>query len=274
MADPKAPPKPRKVIDVTEPGKTAPPSSAKPIIVTNRPVLRQDPMMAPASTPAPDGLEADKPVSRVARPITIAVPADIEAPAPKPVPGIPPKPIVAPLAPQIPSAPMIDGLRSLKPDAPATASVQPAKDPIPTPEPAAPTLSEPKEPGAFPAPADTAKKDEAATPTPAAASSAPEETDDAEPDDDKQLAPNKALEDAKKKEEERKAAIAAEQEKIIESKQYYLPVSAEAGRPSTRLALVLLLLVLLGVIVWLDVMLDAGIVRINGVHALTHFFQS
>ncbi len=37
--------KPRKVIDVTEPGKSEPSASARPIIVTNRPILQQDPMV-------------------------------------------------------------------------------------------------------------------------------------------------------------------------------------------------------------------------------------
>jgi hypothetical protein len=41
----KMPPKDLKVTDVAKPGKTAPPATARPIIVTNRPVLANDPMI-------------------------------------------------------------------------------------------------------------------------------------------------------------------------------------------------------------------------------------
>jgi hypothetical protein len=101
----------------------------------------------------------------------------------------------------------------------------------------------------------------------------PGQTDGQEaPGDDKQLAASKTLEDAKKKEEEEKAARAAEQEKIIESKKYYLPIHSAKDSRDLHLALVLLLAVIVLGLVWLDIALDAGIIKIDGLHALTHFF--
>jgi len=43
------PPKNLKVTDVAKPGRTAPPATARPIIVTNRPVIQNDPMIVDAA---------------------------------------------------------------------------------------------------------------------------------------------------------------------------------------------------------------------------------
>ena len=277
MADPKPVAKPRKVIDITEPGKSAPPPSAKPIIVTNRPVLRQDPMMMPAPTEVPDGLDAAKPISRVAKPITIAVPAsEPDAQSAATVAVSQPRLTIKPLPPAAPAAlpaeaPSPDPVKTaMSPLAPVSAGPKAAPAVAAAPLP-------PKQPEVPKPPAPEPDKDEAEkVPEVAADSSIPDDDDhdQAGMGGDEQLAPNKALEDEKKKEEERQAAIAAEQEKIIESRQYYLPISADARRHGNLQAFLLLVLVLLGVAVWLDVVLDAGIVKFGNLHALTHFFHS
>src|SRR5882757_2872268 len=51
MPEPRSKPGAPKVFDVAKPGKSAPSASSKPIIVTNRPVLK-DPMMVDESTDA------------------------------------------------------------------------------------------------------------------------------------------------------------------------------------------------------------------------------
>ncbi|HXR50416.1 MAG TPA: hypothetical protein VN778_05320, partial [Verrucomicrobiae bacterium] len=64
-----------KVMDVERPGSSTPSASAKPIIVTNRPILRRDPMMA-----TPDGLDKPVtttlpgPVSRIAKTVRVVQP--------------------------------------------------------------------------------------------------------------------------------------------------------------------------------------------------------
>src|SRR5690348_15469367 len=57
----------KKVFDVAKPGKSAPSSSAKPIIITNRPVLK-DPMVtaeAPSATPTTEVPAPSKPRTKI-----------------------------------------------------------------------------------------------------------------------------------------------------------------------------------------------------------------
>lgn len=71
MNDNKAP----KTMDVMQPGKAAPSPTARPVIVSNRPILRQDPMMV-----SPNGMEktvepTGRPnVSRVGKTLTVLAP--------------------------------------------------------------------------------------------------------------------------------------------------------------------------------------------------------
>ena len=80
------------------------------------------------------------------------------------------------------------------------------------------------------------------------------------------------MEKAKREEDEAKAARQAEEEKIIASKQYYLPMSTVEQRRGLDRVLLVFALVLLVALVWADIVLDAGIIHLGGVHALTHFF--
>ncbi|HVU59523.1 MAG TPA: hypothetical protein VHC98_01665, partial [Candidatus Saccharimonadales bacterium] len=217
MADTKTTPsKPRKVIDITEPGKSAPPSSGKPIIVTNRPVLRQDPMMVPtapdlpATDPAPATSHTARPIQPPGRSIDSLLAAAPAQPPKKPAkadatPPVQPtaaKPAIALDAPAVPVSPAT-AVVAAKPDA-AVPAASPAKATPATP--AAPSAD-----GASPAAASTPSASAPAAPAPAtepaASSSIPEEESatagagEAGPGD-AQLAPNKALEDAKKKADE------------------------------------------------------------------------
>src|SRR5690348_7842713 len=60
-------PKAPKIMDIAQPGKSAPSASGRPIIVTNRPLIKQDPMVLDST----GGQEADSAISRVGRPIKI-----------------------------------------------------------------------------------------------------------------------------------------------------------------------------------------------------------
>ncbi len=110
-------------------------------------------------------------------------------------------------------------------------------------------------------------------PIPAARTSVPDDERDVE-DGDGQLAPNQAVDQAKRKEEDAKLTRLAEEEKIIASKQYYLPISGvEKQRRSLDRVVLALVIVVLLCLVWLDVVLDAGIIKLGGIQPLTHLFR-
>lgn len=247
-----------KVMDITQPGKSAPPASGRPIIVTNRPIIKQDPMVLGSE----EGQEASAAISRVGKSIKIEPLHGDD--------GV--KTVVEPKAQSKVTVPIAvkDAKLSLKPiaeqtndDAPAV-SDEPAAATADKPGLAPPTTPEPVAPGSAQSPQ---------SPAPVAAT--PDQADSQEaPADDKQLAANKTLEEAKKKEDEEKAARIAEQEKVIESKRYYLPIHSAKDSRGLRVALILLLFVIVLGLVWLDIVLDAGIIQIKGLHALTHFFNT
>ena len=75
-----------------------------------------------------------------------------------------------------------------------------------------------------------------------------------------------AAEDAEAK---RKAELAV----MIENKKFYLPInSSESQRTKEFVASGIVLSILLGLI-WIDIALDAGIIHLSGIKALTHFFN-
>lgn len=247
-----------KIMDVSKPGKAAPSPSSKPIIVTNRPMLKRDPMVA-----TPDGLEKASPsddtvpVSRTAKTLNIVSPTEGSGTAVKVVSAVStaPSDSVAP-----PAA------------SNAASSLPRAGAETPTDEPEQTAVADP----AVPMSSEPAPATEQPTPTPdtmpAAPAPAPDDSDD-DTDASEQLAPNQALEVAKQKEEAAKAARLAEEEKIVTSRQYYLPIDNVEERRGFDRVLLVLAVVLILALVWADVVLDAGIIHISGLHALTHFFS-
>jgi len=261
-----------KIMDVSKPGKTAPPASAKPVIVTNRPMLKQDPMMA-----TPDGMEKSavpgetSPISRTAKTVNVLQPTEpTKADAAEPV----TVKVTAPPAPKVEDL-IAAKTAAVKPEAaPKAESIDQGSTPenpaapITAPEPARTDSENPSSPEKSDTPS---APEEAPTITPSSSIDGQDE----EPDEDgadSQLAPNQALEEAKQKEEEAKAARQAEEEKIIASRQYYLPMSTVTQRRGLDRVLLVLALVLIVALVWMDIVLDAGIIHIPGVHAFTHFF--
>lgn len=64
----------------------------------------------------------------------------------------------------------------------------------------------------------------------------------------------------------------AEIQKLVDSKQYYLPINAVERRRTHRFVVFgLVLCVLLG-LAWLNVALDAGLIELGGLKAVTNFF--
>lgn len=311
-----------KAMDVMQPGKAVPPTTSRPIIVSNRPMLRQDPMMvSPEGMEKPEAQPAQQTVSRVGKTLTVLAPHQSKtAKAPAVMPLIPTDKIdnadaassVAvdePAASAIPQGRTPAEIASKKsitvktdeavPDSvvPATSTpMQPKTLAAPASEPTVEvskpiesqdidqTVSKPAPPVAESAPSPAlAQAPVASAPAPAAAPSTTEEdisvdtesdTDGPRPDGaDGQLAPNKTIDDAKKKVDEAEAARDAEQEQIINSKRYYLPIANTEDRRGLMRSLLVLLIVVVLAAVWFDMVLDAGIVHVGNLHALTHFFH-
>lgn len=198
-----------KALDVIAPGKSIPSSSARPIIVTNRPMIK-DPM-APAERALPERVEESSTTSGAT---TLLSPP--EAPSIRPTDTetvMPPK----------------DQAVKSNIARPAAESKETVADSISA------TEDMPTEPDAH-----SLAKDVTISQTP----------------------------DAAAKDNE-----AIQQEKLIVGKQYYLPIRNIGTQRSARRSLVLLLIVLIVSLIWLDLVMDAGIVRL-GVHPLTHFFNT
>jgi len=252
--------------DVSRPGKTAPASTSKPVIITNRPVIK-DPMVVEDQAEAPADEATPIKVSRPAGGIVLKPLSAPELPVEKKV-AAKAETDEAPVAPAEPSTPEPALTETAAAPSPETASSSvdepsPASDKPAELTPAADTLA------ATEPPADETTDSKSATETPAATDSLvePEKGDD-------QTSPV----DAKLKEEaaaaEAKAKRDAELEKLVEDKTYYLPVNAVEKRRTKRVVIAGILLSLLLAAAWVDIALDAGLIKINGLKAITHFFSS
>lgn len=65
-----------------------------------------------------------------------------------------------------------------------------------------------------------------------------------------------------------------EMQKLVDSKKYFLPVNAVERRRSKRFIALGILLSLFLAAAWLDIALDANLVKINGIEPVTHFFST
>jgi hypothetical protein len=242
----------RKIIDVQHPGKSAPTPSSKPIIVTNRPILK-DPMVIEEKG---DGLEEKSAGAKTE---------------------------------EKPSQPMVQSGATIKPPEEAkddvkvvdgvsetpfeeAAAVEPEPKPKDTTEPAVETtddtpaaLVEETEP-------DTAAEADQVKESSTEATSLTENTgpsDDHVKQDD-QLSPDEAMQAEVTAQAQHEAAL----EKLAESKKYYLPIKTTETRRSRQVVITGILLSLVLVALWIDVALDAGLIHLNGVQPLTHFFSN
>ncbi len=197
MPEAKKPAKP--IVDVVQPGKSAPAGTSKPVLVTNRPILK-DPMVVPEEEPA------------------VQPPADdLRKPSVKPK--------IEPLVPET---------------APAAAQV-----------------------------------DQSAT-EPPSTETAPEEKPEEQPADT--TAPDKpdavATSAQIEAEAEKQVAQEAETQKLVDSKQYFLPINSVENRRTKRFIMIGILLSLVLAAAWVDIALDAGLIHLGGLKSLTHFFSN
>lgn len=303
-----------KTMDVMQPGKAVPSATSRPVIVSNRPILRQDPMMvSPEGIEKPEAQQTRQTVSRVGKTLTILAPHQsktAKAPTVMPLTVMSDTGNAESVSVSTTEKPAVSAIpQGRTPAEIASKKAITVKTDEATPDSAVPTTTVPIQPEASAAPAglapepmepqttDQAVSKSAPSPSPVpstpqvpaqtpATVAAPSTTEDdisvdAESNTDRtsldgadgQLAPNKTIDEAKKKADEVEAARDAEEEQIINSKRFYLPITnVEARRGLTR-SLVVLFLVIVLTAVWLDVVLDAGIVHVGNLHALTHFFR-
>ncbi len=207
------------VTDVTEPNKSPPSDTSRPVIVTNRAILK-DPMMGGKPT------------------VTSEIePTDISPPRlpgkPKIEPGLKTDSIVSELTPaDVNNVPE---------------NVAAESDEVPETETATDSLPQ--------------STDSTATDT------LPKSTDSK---DSGAINPEAEAAAALDKQIEHEAAV----QKLIDDKQYILPVNALEKRRSKRfVALGILISLLLG-LAWVDVALDASLIQVPGLKPVTHFFSN
>ena len=164
------------------------------------------------------------------------------------------------------SAPVAEAMKPAEPLTAEQAESKPA--PVTPPTPAGPQIAQASTPSPAPTVAPSTTEDDISADT------TESDTSNPSPDNaDGQLAPNKVMDEAKKKADEAEAACDAEEEQIIDSKRFYLPIANVDTRRGLTRSLAVLLLVIVLTAIWFDVVLDAGIVHVGNLHALTHFFR-
>lgn len=79
--------------------------------------------------------------------------------------------------------------------------------------------------------------------------------------------------DDKKPEKPDYAKLTPEQEKAVESGEFFLPIKTAEGKRLRREITVAVLIVLVLTVIWVDIMLDAGLISLGGIEAPTNFFN-
>lgn len=248
MADNKKLAKTRKIIDIEHPGKTAPSPNSKSVIVTHRAIMR-DPMMsvgpsADADSSAVAAVTAPHPSTAVIQPLAnseLLRAADATKETSEP-----------PVA-ELPAATQ-----------PEASSVEPVTEPVvdATETEAAPVAeaeaAEPSQPATEAQP----KTDASKTEVPVSAGS------------DAKLGTKAVRSDAEvAAAEDAEAKRQVDLQAMIESKKYYLPINTLQESRTKQFVTGGVLLSLLLAVVWADIALDAGLIKIGHLHALTHFFN-
>lgn len=242
----------QKVFDVAKPGKSSPDATSKPIIITNRPVLK-DPMMTDEPSgppPVNENVASSKPSIR----IKISPLGDeSEAPA---------EPLVRDSIEDKPQeAPVED-----KPEAAVEPDAEPAVEESKEPEPVAESETVAAEAAE---PSKESVESGKPAPEPAKETTAEDNSQDDGDQPTAQRADQKEDEEDLRKEIERQTEL----QKIIESKKYFLPINAVSKRRSKRHIIIGALLIIVLALVWADIALDSGMITIHGVKPLTHFFS-
>jgi hypothetical protein len=247
MSDPKSKSaktknEPKKVFDVERPSKTAPPSTSRPVIVKNRSIMK-DPMMVADSIP--DGTEKEEQSLKTApKKININPPADEASSAPD--------------ATTVDNSAKADSTET-KTKTTEVAGPPPVDGPTPSDDVTSDTKAEDQPVKSLPS--DDAKE----KPEEAPSSDTTDKISSGKSDAKKDIA---EVDKAAEEEAERQAKL----DKLVESGQYFLPVNAVKKRRVRNTLIVVIIIVILALI-WLDLALDSGLIHINGLSPVTHFFK-
>jgi type IV secretory pathway VirB10-like protein len=258
MAEPKKKDS-KKIADVARPGKTAPSGNSKSVIVSNRPIMK-DPMVVVEEATEADEKVTAKPSESVIAPLSDSsedkiksIKPDDDSPEPK-LKKEDDKKTIAVLANEA-------AVKKEESDEPEEAEAGGPK--LEEQEP-----SESDEP-AVPEPAESANETEPDKATEhTAADDSKSEISTNEADTSKTVTEVDAEELAEK--EKHDIAI----QKLIDSKQYNLPINSVEKRRSKRVVIFGVLLSILLIAAWVDIALDANIIELNGINPVTHFFSN
>jgi hypothetical protein len=284
MAKTKKPDGGKAIIDVAHPGKSAPSANSKSVIVGNRPLLK-DPMMVDE----PNSQSYDSTDSSLAKvsnksgvqPLTAPL-LETEKPDETNTPPEAAKPS------EENSGPSLKAIEAVEPDktlpeaedetvadqqSAADQSAEPPK-PAETPDDKADGAADDgpddhESEAGQPQPKESEKPDQSDQPAPSKPETKPAETNGGEPTpQSKDKA--KQTEAEADQETKRQAAI----DKLTDNKKYYLPINAVEKRRSRRFVILGIILSLLLILAWADIALDSGLIHINGIKPLTHFFSN
>jgi cobalamin biosynthesis Mg chelatase CobN len=217
----------RHIVDVEEPGTSAPSSTSKPVIVTNRPLLK-DPMVKE---------EKKNDISEQSDSI--------------------PAPALASSSNKSRLQPLVD---SISPDDESLAV-----------EPKTPQVSEAAEPETTTSTPES-EPEQKASGSEASEADAPQSQmlDDAQADDKLKSTAAKQAEVEAAEQVKHDAAV----QKLVDTKRYELPINTVEERQSRKFIMLGIVLMAVLILVWLDIALDAGIIKLGGLHSATHFFSN
>ena len=297
MAEKHKPSSGKRIIDITHADKTTADATSKPVIVTNRPIMR-DPMMSgedhqqitsdtPTSSPTASrmtikplsapSLPSKKASKNEAEESTGSEETKFEAPIPETIlkksAEAEPEEQAAVERPEKleesdnPEKPVVES-ESESTDAAVDIPVLPKKKeikPLSDIKENEPETNESNTDGAAKLtkddPEDTPAKEEQKLTT---------DTEESEERTDATEKPELDLEAAAKE----IAAHDAEIQKLIESKKYFVPINSVENRKTKRFIAVGLFIILILAVAWVDVSLDAGLIHIHGIKPFTHFFST
>lgn len=262
----------KKIIDVSHPDKTAPSGNSKSVIVTNRPIMK-DPMVVDEA----EGSEENSTEKLTAKTeAVISPPGDSndqkdesksksskskksdtkDEPELKAEDG---KKTIAVLAEEA----------AVKKEEKEADAKDEQSDELPGPEiEDKPEIKPPEPEEDEPAEAKVPEPETEKTDDPAEDEKPEDNTDGGQSKNDRTVTEADAEEAAKA--EKHDAAI----KKLVDSKQFFLPINAVEKRRSKRVMALGIILSILLVLLWIDIALDASLIEIDGIKPVTHFFSN
>ncbi len=264
MAEPNRRSNPKQVFDVAKPNKSRPSNTAKPVIVTNRPIL-QDPMVNPVSS---SGEPTTAPPLSIKLPTKIHIePLSSSAELANVSEPIAVKNLAADAPPLDATSPISEHLAKARAEAAENSKLSENSEPeaVSEPEisPAADAVIAVEDPKLV-APTDLPAK----TTTETAFKSGTAPLNDGPKDG--ALVTEKDLADEEDEDDEYAKNI----QKLVTEKRYFLPINTQEKRRTKHFIILGVVLILLLAAAWADIALDAGLIHLDGVKPLTHLFSN